>query len=179
MRSRRARRGQAIVESLLVVLLAVAAFLFFQDFAMGLVARLLLDNAAANAARADAVGFNDFHRAKSMRVGMIPISGRRLVPGDDGRGVAGAAGELALVRTYLQAQDWAEADGILDYERWEGLRHDVRRSDGRTEAEVAFDLPVGLPWRLGALFGVVPAADERTLRARWAVEDHAELYLRR
>ena len=130
MRGRRARRGQAIVESLLVVLLAVAAFLFFQDFAMGLVARLLLDNAAANAARADAVGFNDFHRAKSMRVGMIPISGRRLVPGDDGRGVAGAAGELALVRTYLQAQDWAEADGILDYERWEGLRHDVRLEAG-------------------------------------------------
>ena len=114
MRRRPPRRGQAIVESLIVVLLTVAAFLFFQDFATGLVARLLLDNAAANAARADAVGFNDFHRAKSMRVGLIPVSGRRLVP-DGGRGVAGAAGELALVRTYLQARDWPEADGILDY----------------------------------------------------------------
>lgn len=178
MRRRPPRRGQAIVESLIVILLTVAAFLFFQDFATGLVARLLLDNAAANAARADAVGFNDFHRAKSMRVGLIPVSGRRLVP-DGGRGVAGAAGELALVRTYLQARDWPEADGILDYERWDTLGHDVRRASGRTEVEASFALPTTLPWRLGALFGAVPASDTQTLRSRWAIEDHAALYLRR
>lgn len=174
----RARRGQALLESLFVLLLTLAAFFFFFDFATGIVARLLLENAAANAARADAVGFNDFHRAKSMRVGMIPISGERLVP-DGGRGVNGANGELALVRTYLQARDWAEADGILDYARWEGLRHDVDRGDDETRVSASFEMPTGLPWRLGELFGIVPAAETRTLRTTWAIEDHAGLYLTR
>ena len=127
-----------MVESLIVLLFLVAAFLFLYDFAFGAVARLLLENGAASAARADAVGLNGFQREKSLRVGMIPVSGRRLVPGD-GRAVAPGAGELALVRTYLQARDWAEADGILDYEGWRGLSHDVRRSGGTCRVRAAFD----------------------------------------
>ncbi len=170
------RRGQAIVESLVVLLFLLGATFFFYDFASGLVARLLLDNAAANVARADAVGFNDFHQAKALRVGMIPISGRRTVP-DGERAVAGAAGERALVRTYLQAADWAEADGILDYERWDGLSHTVRHGDKQSRVTATFEIPSTLPWRLGALLGVVPAAETRTLRTEWPIEDHASLWL--
>ena len=176
--STRLRRGQAMVESLIVLLFLVAAFLFLYDFAFGAVARLLLENGAASAARADAVGLNGFQREKSLRVGMIPVSGRRLVPGD-GRAVAPGAGELALVRTYLQARDWAEADGILDYEGWRGLSHDVRRSGGTCRVRAAFETPTTLPRRLGALFGLGTAGPTRTLAAEWAVEDHASLYLAR
>ena len=167
-----------MLESLIVLVVLLAAFYFLYDFAYAAVARTLLENGAASAARADAVGLNDFQQAKSLRVGMIPVSGRRLVP-DGGRHVVGAGGELALVRTYLQARDWAEADGILDYERWEGLSHAVRRDGGLSRVEATFRAPVGMPWRLGALFGYAPWDDARALRADWAVEDHASLYLSR
>ena len=176
--SSRPRRGQAMVESLIVLLFLVAAFLFLYDFARGAVSRLLLENAAASAARADAVGFNAFQREKSLRVGMIPVAGRRLVPERD-RAVSPGAGELALVRTYLQAKDWAEADGILDYEGWQGLRHEARRGGGECRVRADFEAEAALPWRLGALFGLGAAGPTRTISAEWAVEDHASLYLAR
>ena len=69
-----------MIESLIVLVFLLAAFYFLYDFAYAAVARTLLENGAASAARADAVGFNDFQQAKSLRVGMIPVSGRRLVP---------------------------------------------------------------------------------------------------
>lgn len=174
------RAGQAMLESLLVLLVLLAGFFFFYDFAYGAVARLLLNHAAGRAARADTVGFNAFHRGKALRVGLIPVSGRRLVP-DGGRTVSGAAGELALVRTYLQSESWADARGILDYERWESLSHDVRRRGGLSEVTATFGVPEVLPWRLGRLFGVAPPAEagQRLLRATWPIEDHASLYLRR
>ncbi len=171
------RHGQAMVESLLVLLVLLAAFFFFYDFAVASASRLLLCNGAARAARADAVGFNSFHRLKSLRVGMIPVSGKRLVP-DGGRSVVGGGvGELALVRTYLQSETEPDARGILDYERWSGLSHQVRRSGGSSRVEAVFDVPRGLPWRLGALVGVVPVGELQRLRAWWEIEDHASLYL--
>ena len=180
------RAGQAMLESLLVLLVLVAGFLFFYDFAYGAVTRLLLNHAAGRVARADTVGFNEFHRAKALRVGLIPVSGRRLVP-DGGRVVPDAAGELALVRTYLQSDSWADSRGVLDYERWDRLSHDVRHRDGLCEATVTFEVPELLPWKLGCLFGMEsptagPAPSEpgwRPLRATWPIEDHASLYLRR
>lgn len=51
--SRGGRSGQALVESLLVVLVLLAGFFFFYDFTYGAVTRLLLNNAAGRAARAD------------------------------------------------------------------------------------------------------------------------------
>lgn len=185
-RSFSVRSGQALVESLVVLLVLLAGFFFFYDFTYGVVARLLLNNAAGRVARADAVGFNEFHRGKSLRVGLIPVSGRRLVP-DGGRTVSGAAGELALVRTYLQSASWADSRGILDYERWERLSHEVRHRGGLSEATVTFGVPELLPWKLGRLFGVEATfagaspsePGWRPLRATWPIEDHASLYLRR
>ncbi len=167
-----------MVESLIVLVFLLAAFYFLYDFAYAAVARTLLENGAASAARADAVGLNDFQQAKSLRVGMIPVSGRRLVP-DGGRQVNGAGGEVALVRTYLQTQNWSEANGVLDYERWEGLTHTARQDGGLSRVEAAFEVPMGMPWRLGAIFGYAPWDDTREIRADWAVEDHASLYLSR
>jgi len=174
-----ARSGQAMLESLIVLIVLLAGFLFFFDFAYGAVSRLLLANGAARAARADAVGYNYFHRSKALRVGMIPVSGRRLVP-DGGRTVDGAAGELALVRTYLQSEDWPESYGILDYERWAGLSHTVRHDGGRCRVDASFATPRLTPWRLAALVGVdSPEGEEQTFKARWEIEDHASLYLKR
>ncbi|MGN0885842.1 MAG: hypothetical protein ACI4RT_02465 [Candidatus Spyradenecus sp.] len=168
------RRGQAILESLLVLIVLVAGFCFFFDFAYGAVARLLLTNGAARAARAASVGFNDFQQVKALRVGVIPVAGRQLVPEDQrARGL----GELAYVRAYLQCETEAEAQGMLDYERWHRLRVRTQRSGNAVEIEAAMGVPRLMPWRLGQLFGLVPTGSEATVRSVWAIEDHAEWYL--
>ncbi len=170
--------GQVMVESLIVLILLIAAFLVFFDFAYGAVARLFLMNASARVARADTVGFNTFQQMKAMRVGMIPVSGERLVP-DGGRFSGGAYQELALIRTYLQAEDESEARGILNYERWAGLRHQATRDNQQCHTHLTFEIPSQLPYKLATIFGLVPTREVQTLRAHWFIEDHASYYLER
>ncbi len=173
----RAKRGQAIVETLVVLLVMLAAFLFFFDFAYGVVVQLHLNNAAARVARADAVGFNSFHRLKAARVAMLPVSGRREVP-EENRVVPGIEGELGLVRTLMQCEDELEVRGVLFYERWHHLHHSVKRKNNRTETNVTFQMPLSIPSRFAALFGARDlATDTRKLSAQWAIEDHASYYL--
>lgn len=185
------RKGQAIVESLFVLLILLAAFFLFYDFAYGLVVRLHLNNAAARSARAATVGFNDFHRGKAIRVSMIPVSGKRLVP-DNGRIVKSGEGELGLVRSYLQSHSSAEARGILDYERWSTLKHSVDWDHNEVRTSVSFDYPLSSPSRLISLFGAgslscpsccstcnhIPAYPKtRTIKSLWKLENHASYYL--
>ncbi len=169
-----------MLECLLVLLVLLAGFFFFFDFATGVATRLLMEHAAARAARADAVGFNSFHRDKTVRVALIPVSGARLVP-DGGRVVGSGAKELAYVRTYLQSESWPDARGILDYERWSRLRHRVTRQGDLCRASVTFGVPELLPPALGRFFGVESMSKDgwRTLEATWQIEDHASTYLRR
>ncbi len=176
-----------MVESLIVLILLLAGFLLFYDFAYGAVARLLLDNATARAARADTVGFNDFHRTKAFRVGMIPVAGKRLVP-DGERTVEGTYSELSLIRTYLQSENWSDADGILDYERWHGLTHQIEHRGNRCEVYGSFKLPLQLPARLGAMFSSEYVGEScstcntprtQTIKSTWQIEDHASYYLLR
>lgn len=172
------KRGQAILESLLVLLVLLAAFFFFFDFTYGVVTQLHLNNAAARVVRADTVGFNSFQRIKAARVAMLPVSGKRLVP-DGGRTLSGAEGELALVRTYLQSESEAEAQGILHYERWDTLHQQIDRKHHLVTGNLSFDVPKTLPGQLGGLFGAhVSPTGTRTLSAMWQMEDHASYYLK-
>ncbi|MEG1787943.1 MAG: hypothetical protein RR268_01810 [Kiritimatiellia bacterium] len=170
----RARRGQAMIESLLVLIVLVAGFCFFFDFAYGAVSRLLLNHAAARAARADTVGFNHFQQLKNARVALIPVSGKGTVPA--GRKLS-ASSELALIRTYLQSEGEAEASGILNYERWERLTCQSQRKGHETAVKLSMELPALLPWKLGALLGV-SGAETLTLQTEWRMEHHAKLYLK-
>lgn len=176
--ARRDRSGQALIESLLVLTVLAAAFCFFFDFAYGIVVRAVMDYGAQKVARADTVGFNEFHRAKALRVGLMPVSGERLRPSP----AAVPFGALrSHVTAYLQSVTWGEARGMLDYERWETLRTETRRVNGLTETSVSMDFPVLLPERLGRLFGVARAEGEdpevRRLESVWLLEDHASDYL--
>lgn len=169
------RSGQALIESLLVLVVLAAAFCFFFDFTYGVVARTVLDYSAQKAARADAVGFNDFHRAKAVRVGLMPVSGERIRPE-----ALPFEALRSSVMAYLRSETWGEAAGLLHYERWDTLSTAVRRSGGLTETRVSMDFPVLLPERLGRLFGAVPAGDDpeiRRLESVWRLEDHASDYL--
>ena len=106
--------GQAMLETVIALV-----FVFFSVFSLialsrMLMARIVLDHAAARAARARSVGFNDFMCRKAARAAMIPVAGRRLWPARDFEGF----GELARVPVYLASRDESEARGVLEYEYW-------------------------------------------------------------
>ena len=113
---RRLRRGQAMVETVLAVLIVTAVFFGLFRLSRLLSGKILLEHAAMRVARARAVGFNDFMCTKAARVSVIPVSGKRLWPAEDGS--LSASEELARVRTYLESPDGARARGLLEYEGW-------------------------------------------------------------
>ena len=100
--------------------------------------KILLDHAAARAARAKAVGFNEWMCLKSARVAMIPVAGRRLWPEE------GEYDEASLVPIYMTTEHESMARGILEYERWRTMDVDVNSGGGigsEVSARVAVDVP--------------------------------------
>lgn len=134
---RRLRRGQAMVETVLAVLVVSFAFLALFKLSYLLTGKIVLQHAAMRAARARAVGLNDFMCRKSARVAAIPIAGKCLWPTDGGE--LGVAAELARVPEYLASENEAYARGVLEYERWDDLRVDPGNGQDATAA-MGFDL---------------------------------------
>ena len=149
-RHRRApnRSGQAMIESLVVIL--VVCFLLFSllELARGFAGREILRHSAARAARARTVGFNDWMCTKVMRVAAIPNAGKMLEPSyatfrdaelHDAL-ASKSPGELwdwsltakprsergeteaARIPDYLASEHDERARRILDYEGWGDLR---------------------------------------------------------
>ena len=145
---RRARSGQAAVETLLVMLVACLLLFGLLQVAHGFAEREIVRHAAACAARARAVGFNGWMWTKVMRAAAIPASGKMLVPGDDEApedaalknataklrhgalwdwavrekpGNARAAFEEARIPDYLASENAPRAEEILDYEGWDQI----------------------------------------------------------
>jgi len=106
------RRAQAMIETVLAVVFLTALFLALMQLSRMAQARVMLDHAAARAARAKAVGFNDFMCVKSARVAMIPVAGERVWP------EGGDWDEVSRVPVYMGAENEAYARGILEYEYW-------------------------------------------------------------
>lgn len=145
-----------MVESIIAVFFILLLFLLLYQFADAMTAKIVLSHSAARAARARAVGFNDFMVRKTALSATIPVSGKRIIPTDAelggltgeaafkydleytgaiidlgmqmGAGDALASVEIARIPRYLAAYDGAEARGVLDYELWD--RTDVDVSDG-------------------------------------------------
>jgi len=112
------RRGQAMIETVIAVLIITSIFLFLFQLAHMLTGKILLEHAAMRSARARAIGMNDFMCEKAARIAVIPVAGERLWPeGDD----FNYGMELGRFGNYLAAEDWGVARGILDYEYWDQL----------------------------------------------------------
>jgi len=109
----RLRRAQAMIETLLSVIFVTFVLLVSVQLMRWLAMRILLEHGAARAARAHAIGYNEFMCQKAARVAIIPVSGRRLWP--SGRTDSEAD---KLISTYLNAPTVGHARGILDYEKW-------------------------------------------------------------
>lgn len=122
-----------------------------------LLARTMLDHAAACAARARAVGFNDYMCLKTARAAMIPVAGRRYLPE-----AAGEWEEAALIPHYLSAPDEAHALAVLDYERWHTTRFGITSG-------------VGDFGRVRASLDM--ATDDFDAEGRCEIESHYPLYM--
>ncbi len=166
--------GQAMIESLIVVVVIVGLFFFFFDFTFSIITREVLAYGASKVARADAVGYNTFQREKALRIGLMPISGTRLVPED-----TPFEDLRSHVRTYLQTETWSEALGVLDYERWETLRLETERQHAMTRSKVSMEFPITFPEKLARMFHEDASGISQKVRrsATWEIENHASLYL--
>ena len=149
----RMRSGQAVVETLIAAIVVVFGFLALFRLSHMLTGKILLEHAAMRAARARAVGFNDFMCRKCARVAAIPVCGRRLWPeGDE----FDYSMELARIPIYMATPTPAVARGALEYEGWGRLSVDADSSvDARTRL----------------------ACEWFDLEGRAAVEDNAAFYL--
>jgi len=137
-------RGQAMIESCIVILFLCLLFLGLFQFTHAHVSHEVLNYAAARAARAKTVGFNRWMVEKTLRVAAIPNSGRLLepaVPGGDpalDHAVAtlgpGALwdfalhsasrsptidAELARIPEFMASANRPRGEALLNYERWD------------------------------------------------------------
>ena len=113
------RRGQAMVETLLAVLIITGLFFALFKLSRMLTGKIMLEHAAMRVARARAVGMNEFMCLKTARIAVIPVAGERLKPGenDERKGMS----ESALARMYMRTPDSSYADGLLRYKDWDRL----------------------------------------------------------
>ena len=130
------KSGQAMVETVLAVL--IISFLFLALFRLShmLTGKIMLEHAAMRVARARAVGFNEFMCVKAARVAVIPVAGKRFWPEDE---EFDFQMERARLPIYMQTKNAAIARGVLEYDGWNRLS--VEPGDG-TDVRVGmgFDL---------------------------------------
>jgi hypothetical protein len=125
-----------MLETVFAVFFVTLIFLLVFQAAYAITSKILLDHAAARAARARAVGFNDWMCLKSARVAMIPVAGKRTWPEES------LANESALIPIYMSTEDRSMANGVLEYERWEGMDFSLKSGVGsEVESAVAIDIP--------------------------------------
>lgn len=143
--------GQAMIESVFVIILACFCFLALFQYANLFAAKAVLAHAATRAARTRAVGFNHWMVTKSARVAAIPACGKRITPEFAGVDQAitdalslnrvgdiwdlalssstrspGTQLEVARLPDYMDSVNDPSADSILDYELWDTLSVDIQ-----------------------------------------------------
>ena len=129
-------KGQALLETVLAVVVLAAIFFGLFSLSRRLTAQTLMDHAAARAARARSVGLNKFMCRKAARIATIPIAGRIISPEE-----LGDADEVARAAIYMVARDEGVAAGVLDYENWHGMEFDYGDSGDETITKIS--IPYG------------------------------------
>ena len=170
------RSGQAALETFIVVLVVCVLLFGLLQAAVVFSGREVLHHAAARAARARAVGFNEWMAFKAMRVASIPNSGKMLEPvfaplqastpfgGSPSPGAAWDAAMTAVpgmspraalerirVPAYLASDNHARAGYVLNYAEWErgSLREREQASafgTGTLRYRVEQDFPLTMPF---------------------------------
>jgi len=137
-----------MVESVIVMLAVCLFFFALFQYAHLLSAKLILEHAAARAARARTVGLNYWMVEKSAKAAAIPASGKCLTAFTEGGDEDGALAwlllgkpgrvwdaalraparsararlELARIPDFMDSLNGPTGEEVLNYERWESLR---------------------------------------------------------
>ena len=111
------KAGQAMVETIFVLIFLFLAFYTVFQFADNLRAKLLVDYAASRVARARTVGMNDYMLEKTADIATMAAAGECHTRTDDGKRLY--TGDL-INRSgdYLECEYWEQARQVLDFELW-------------------------------------------------------------
>ena len=141
--SRHQKRGQAMVESTLAMIVVLLVFLALFNLADLTRTKLLVENAAVKCARARSVGYNDFMLRKIARIATMPAAGRCLTPSDSGDGTLSRSMQYHRIGDYLSSEYETQADAILDFEHWQEGKTQVSASQeqSKTTATVSQQRP--------------------------------------
>ena len=172
----RLRSGQALIESLIVILITCMILFGMLQVATVHVGSEIMHHASARAARARAVGFNDWMILKALRVASIPNSGKMIEPDfqpfnnaspfrnnphpGDAIDIALSANPAASERAeferlriplYLASANHGRASAELNYEEWErgSFTHSESGSafgGGVLRMTVEQDFPLRMPF---------------------------------
>ena len=177
--------GQAAIESIIVIGLVLLIFIGVFELARLFASEEILNYAAARGARAATVGFNEFMIEKTIRVAAIPNAGAMTVP-DDAGGLTGYwAVEQDRIPAFLGSRTWAEADDVLNYERWPVygvsfsdadffcVRPDIgNRDSSPLSVRATQNIPVD-----SLLFRAFYSSNTVPLSGECRIENHCMLYL--
>ena len=171
-----ANGGQAMLESLIVILITGVVLFGGLQIAIVFTGREVLHHAAARSVRARAVGFNEWMAFKAMRVASIPNSGPMIAPDFTpmnnyrGLGIDPTPGEAfsrafrrrprpderaqferARIPFYLAAENHGRADFELNYVEWERGSFDFQENNsafgsGVRRMTVRQDFPLQMPF---------------------------------
>jgi len=172
-----ASRGQALIESCIVIGLICLLLMGIFQLAQLFLAREILDYAAGRGARAKAVGFNDFMVEKTVHIGSIVNAGRISFPELPApRSPLNQWNiERGLIPLYLHSDLYGQLDSILVYEDWDTIHtHCPNDQAAMLHFETSQDLPVRI---FPAVFQAFYADTNITLRSSADIENHSLLYL--
>ena len=165
------REGQAMVETVIVMFFLLLVFFGVYEYANLLTAHTVVNYAAARAARARTVGFNDFIVTKTVRVATASVAGECLSQDDFGDELSTGT-IVSRMGSYLEAENEADTKGILDFELWEPGKLGWTADEPKGEnAELIMRV-----WQRRPLYD---ADDEelREVRGEAGIENHYPLYL--
>ena len=136
------KRGQAMVETIVVLVFLLFAFFALFQFTDNLRAKLLCEYAAGRCARAATAGYNDFMIEKTARIATMAAAGPCRTRDEKGDAYRYQSW-ISRAPDYLECVYDAQARQILDFEYWRDGRTQVTttRSGARIETTVTQTRP--------------------------------------
>lgn len=174
-----AKAGQAMVEAILALLLVFFAVFALAQFADNLRTRLLVDYAALRAARARAVGFNDYMVLKTARACTIPVAGECYTTAPQGNTLTRSQ-RSGRIADYLATGWETQAASVLDFEYWRNGRTTVNAPDCRGLLEVSVEQRRPQFFSIANFASGLPDSAERDdarIRSSASIESHYPDYL--
>ena len=168
------KRGQAMVESTIAMIIILLVFLALFNLADLIRAKLLVENAAVKCARARAVGYNDFQLRKIARLATMPIAGECLTAADSGDGKPSYSARVHRISDYLASEYEAQADAILDFAYWRNGDTSISASQGSSPATATVTQRRPRLFDFGAFAGT--ARDDSGAKAEISAEGTVEAH---